>query len=87
MSSPVDTGSQPSLAAPANEDNGISVGVAPLEASSPPTSGGGSGDLLDLLGGLDLSAPPTSPRMISLYQSRNGQDMATNVGDLHVQEE
>lgn len=61
MSSPVDTGSQPSLAAPANEDNGISVGVAPLEASSPPTSGGGSGDLLDLLGGLDLSAPPTSP--------------------------
>lgn len=61
MSSPVDTGSQPSLAAPVNEDNGISVGVAPLEASSPPTSGGGSGDLLDLLGGLDLSAPPTSP--------------------------
>lgn len=62
MSSPVDTGSQPSLAAPANEDNGISVGVAPLEASSPPTSGGGGGgDLLDLLGGLDLSAPPTSP--------------------------
>lgn len=66
MSSPVDTDSLPP-AAPASEDDDVSmVGVAPLEASNPATTaGGGSGssgssDLLDLLGGLDLSAPPTS---------------------------
>lgn len=64
MSSPVDTGSSLPPAAPASEDNGLNVGVAPLEASNPSTTGGGSGssDLLDLLGGLDLSAPTSTPQ-------------------------